>query len=465
MLINLVDNRRYYLDDTIKPSEIIEKTIDKEKRYFCGNKIVNLFKKVPNPITTANLDGVEFLEKKSDESETLVLKMVTKNGETYIQTGNMIGEFYFKDAKTTHQINIGLRFDKKDNTTILEYLINYANAIYPDKVELTPKKTKKQKTNSIAKLILAKMFSNSLSRAFVMGLPTYYESFQRSGYDVRGKIDIDRLIAKELPFKGITPYIANERVIEKNIGAVLLKTIEMVEHEVKSFNILSQVKATLKQSNIKPIVTSVAIQKAQSSKVLRNMAYSEYKNTLKLALMIIQGFKTPDLKDSKGLFYGYLVDISKIWENYLVKLFQTNFGDNWKVEVEPELELFKHRPNLHKLTNTMYPDIVLKHKVENKVMVFDAKFKQSNWFNREDFYKTATYISYYKNHGFDVVLGGQIYPDIKADKINENLGFLGANVDFRLMGIHLSCIENKIEKDMAEDNFIERIKQISGESS
>ena len=463
MVINLVDNRRYYLDETIKKG-CIDKDIDGKTKYFCSKTIFNTIKKFPNPLTTTDLDGVEFLEQKDDRnSETLILKVVTKNNETYIQTGNMIGEFYFKNGKNSIvQINIGLRFDKdNNNNNILEYLINYANAIYPNEIELQPK-DKNKKSNSIAKLMLSMMYNHSLSRAFVMGLPTYYDDFYDKGYNVKGKIDINTLISQELPFKGITPYIETKRVVEQNIGSILLKAIEIVEHNLRSFTTLSQIKSSLKQAGIKPIVTNLTIQKALNSKTLKNLAYSEYKNALNLAIMIIQGFKTPDWTNNTGLFYGYMTDISKIWENYLVKLLRTNISDDWEIEVEPKLKLFKDPPKLYEFTNVMYPDIVLKHKTENKVILFDAKFKQSNWFNREDFYKTATYISYYQNQNskYDVILSGQIYPDVKADKINENLGFLDSDVDFRLMGIDLSNIKhiktyekcfieiiNKLDKD------------------
>ena len=147
MDIKLKDNRRYYLIQ----SDDNDRFIIDENKFDILVKLLNS----QNPLTTANLDGVEFVEQKSKESETLVLKKVAKNGETYLQTGNMIGEFYFKASpKTVYKISIGLRFDKDDSSDMLEYLLNYANAIYPDKVDFGTKDTKKTKTNSIIKILL-----------------------------------------------------------------------------------------------------------------------------------------------------------------------------------------------------------------------------------------------------------------------------------------------------------------------
>jgi 5-methylcytosine-specific restriction endonuclease McrBC regulatory subunit McrC len=445
MDIKLKDNRRYYLtqsdDDNKNKFDILVKLLNSQ-----------------NPLTTANLDGVEFVEQKSKESETLVLKKVTKNGETYLQTGNMIGEFYFKASpKTVHKISIGLRFDKDDSSDMLEYLLNYSNAIYPDKVDFGTKDDKKNKTNSIIKILLSNMFTHSISKANVMGLPTIYQEMYEKDYNLRGRIDINRLISEELPFKGKTPYIRNERRVVESIGAVLLQAIEIIQHSIYS-NLpnLSQIKSSIKQAGVKNILNARTIKEALTHKVLNHPSFYEYKNTLYLANLIIKGFKVPNPSEMQGLFYGYLVDVSKIWENFLVKLLEQNISEQWKVLPEPELKLFKNKPNLFELINKMYPDIVLLNEDTKKAMVFDAKFKSSQWFNREDFYKTATYISYYKNRGYEVVLSGQIYPDEDADRINDYLGFLDSDVDFRFFGIDLKEFVNLNNKNGIE--FIKIIK-------
>lgn len=453
--IDLTDNTRYYLDKDIDDKSI--KKIDKKK--YIGQKFLNDLQKLSNPLTTKNLDGVEFIEEKKDrESETLVLKIVKKDEETYLQTGNMIGEFYFNTQKTVYKIDIGLRFDKKDDNRVLEYLLNYASAIYPDKVKLgTKEKKKKDKSNSIIKNLLSNLFAHSASKAYIMGLPAIHHEVHEKGYTLRGRIDMHRLITEELPFKGVTPCIKNERLSVESIGTVLLKAIDIVQSKVnKDFPNLSQIKSSILQADINRILTASVLKEALNHKVLNHPSFYEYRNTLYLASLIINGFKTPDPTEMNGVFYGYLVDISKIWENFLVKHIEQAINENWEVIPEPKLKLFKNKTNLHNLTNTMYPDIVIKCENERKVMVFDAKFKSSEWFNREDFYKTATYISYYTNKGYKVVLSGQIYPDKNLDEINTNVGFLDSDVDFRFFGVDIIC-EIRRQKESALVGIIKEI--------
>lgn len=436
--IKLTDNTRYYLEykDVIK---------EYGKKYLKDDDF-KILEKLPNPLTTSNLEGVEVIsQKNSDENENLIFKIVTKNGEKYLQTGNMIGEFYYKQTESTiHTITIGLRFDKDGSTNILEYLLNYANAIYPNRVDFSTKdQDNKKKSNNIVKILLSNLFTHSLSKAFVMGLPTEYRDILENDYNVRGRIDLNRLISQELPFKGKTPSVRHERVIVNSIAIVLLKAINIIQNQVDvDFPNLSKVKSTLKQSNISNIISVNHIREALSHRVLQHPSFYEYKNTMYLATLILKGFKTPKIAEMRGLYYGYLVDISKIWENYLVKLIGQHINAPWEVESEPELKLFETRPDfLNSYANVMRPDIVVKNEAQKKIMVFDAKFKQSQYFNREDYYKTASYVSYYQNHGWTVILSGQIYPDTNLEKINENIGFLDSKVDFRFFGIDLTSID------------------------
>ena len=68
----------------------------------------------------------------------------------------------------------------------------------------------------------------------------------------------------------------------------------------------------------------------------------------------------------------------------------------------------------------------------------------------------TTYISYYQNHGYKVVFSGQIYPDIEAGKINENLGFLASETDFRFFEIDLKEFVNLTKK--GEIKFLQIVK-------
>jgi len=463
MEINLVDNSKYISD---KVDDSSYKTLKSSE----FNKLKGLLKN--NSFCLNDFDKVNLLNNPKENMNILTLK--NENGVEYIQTGNLVGTFYFID-KTIHTVNIGLRFDKKNDNSILEFLLDYTYSIYDNSINIGNKKSN-NKSNKVMELLLTKMFINSISKASVMGLPTIYQESYENSYNFNGRIDINRLITQETPFKGKTPHIKNERVVVKSIASVILKAIdvlyfstiskapknkaekeEYLQEELPKLSPLLNIKNIIKQSIKSQLITKKLINEALNHRVLKHPAFYEYKNSLYIASLILEGFKPPKTDDIKGQSIGYLIDISRVWENFLVKLLSDNISDDWSIQREPELKLFKNRPNINNLSNYMLPDIVILNKNKKQIMIFDAKFKNSKWFNREDFYKTTTYISYYQNNNYKVIISGQIYPDKNLNDINQNLGFLDSDTDFRLFGID---IVNEVINKNSKIQFIDIIKEI-----
>src|SRR5690606_11603949 len=80
---------------------------------------------------------------------------------------------------------------------------------------------------------------------------------------------------------------------------------------------------------------------------------------------------------------------------------------DWTINGQEELKVYHDQF----FGRRMFPDIVMKHKQTQEVIVFDAKFKKMNGrkddLDRSDFYQIHTYIQYYMPN---VIFGGLIYP-------------------------------------------------------
>jgi len=169
---------------------------------------------------------------------------------------------------------------------------------------------------------------------------------------------------------------------------------------------------------------------------------------------------------------------------------------DWEVIHEEETEVYK----TNFFIRNIKPDIVMKK--DNKIMVFDAKYKKMKFrgrykhggdLDRNDFFQINTYMTYYdKQKSLEVIAGGLLYPieeefdcrfnnenceaDYEKLKAHSNNWFGDSKTKFIVDGIDLSYIENNIEKYMdekekskirmknilnAENNFIDRIQKIS----
>jgi 5-methylcytosine-specific restriction endonuclease McrBC regulatory subunit McrC len=439
------DSRKTYAD---KEKKIIGDQFEITLKSFRGNAI---------PI----LDF--FSSKDTEDNEDDLIISIRKGGDRYIaQTGNYIGTFHYNKL----DIEITSRF----GDTFLKHMLNYANDVYLDGVDVAGRKISQEK--STAHQVIYYLFIQRLEKAFLLGLPKAYQSIRHHDTKLRGRIDINRFIRQDIPFRGKLASVSREQKETPEIIDVLHKAVTIVEKNSFSTRHISRIRAHLKQNKTTQHVTPEVIRKALEAKALRNPIYAPYKSVLRYAKMIIELDTLIADKQGKETTMGFVVNVAKLFELYLVKLLRRSCGDEWNVVHEDPLETYPDQFYQRK----MYPDIVLKNK-NNQVIVFDAKYKRMHFrgtsegmwdLDRADFFQIHTYMSYYKNKGYDVIAGGLLYPIEETNKNIQEIAhaknWLGNNdTQFIVDGIVLSREEDFKEENIkkSEREFIERIRQIA----
>ncbi len=356
-------------------------------------------------------------------------------------------------------------------------MLNFANDVYLDDVDVLGEIDKK---NSIdySKFVIYYMFIQKLEKAFLLGVPKAYKSIKHHDMKVKGNIDIDRFIKHDIPFRGKVSSVSREQKEIQEVIDVLYKAIFIIEKEMPSFlkNIL-HVKTHLKQHRSKNYVTNQTIQKALNSKALQNSIFAPYKKVLEYAQLIINSGNIKQNNKAKEKTFGFLVDVSELFEIYLVKLLRWKMPE-WKVTHEPKTTLYNE--SFYK--REIKPDIVMEK--DKQVLVFDAKYKRMRFkkgsgdgktgdLDRSDFFQIHTYMSYYHNQkNTKLIAGGLLYPiegDFEKNKCHSQ-GWLGnSEVKFIVDGIVLSKEETDTEKKLSEreliksreDDFIGRLEKIN----
>jgi len=431
--------------------------------------------------------SINDVKSKKDDEVIISLFNYLNKDETKVytaQTGNFIGKFKYNKI----DIDIKSRF----SDTLLKRMLNFANGVYLDDVSVFDAQSKDSKSIDYSKFVIYYMFIQKLEKAFLLGLPKSYISVKHHEMKLKGKIDINRFIKHDIPFKGKVSSVSREQKEIQEIIDVLYKAITIIEKDKSSFSTknISHIKTHLKQYKSSKYVSNETISKALKSKALKNPIFSPYKKVLEYAKFIINSSNLEEKKDAKEETFGFLVDVSELFEIYLVKLLRLKMPD-WEVSHDRENELTVYENNFY--SRPMYPDIVMNK--DGKVMVFDAKYKRMKFregsgdgnygdLDRSDFYQIHSYMSYYNNTSDTLIAGGLLYPmkaDIEAaektkDKRAHSNSWFGNNdIKFVVDGIDLSCIEDgvnnlseeeKSNKRMAnivqaEENFIGRIEDIS----
>ncbi|MFB9056705.1 hypothetical protein ACFFU9_08115 [Mariniflexile ostreae] len=468
MKINVPTNHNFYEEKPLVESQLkeefgakIKKDTDYIKQHIFSSTYHFTSKK--ESLQQIKIFGFKEQKNKLEDEEQLILKLYAKESNTeekkyIIQTGLFAGTIYHKDV----QFNIVTPY----GDTFLKRMLNFVNEIYIDNQSTKADKT--EETNEFQNII-AFLFIQSLEKSAVLGLPKVYQSITQRSNKVRGKIDLNAYLKQDIPFTGKLTSIYREQIYVQDIIDVLYLACKALEKKFgkEIHKKILGVYQLLKQNYSGVFPQAAIIEKAKHHVVLQNPMYSNFKKTIGYAEIILKEQNLLVSKiDNKLSTNGYLFDISQLFEVYLEKLLSRYFKD-WYITGQEELNVYKKMFYKRK----MFPDLVMKHKKTNQIVVFDAKFKKmrlhknlSNYsdVDRSDFYQIHSYIQYYQP---DVIAGGLIYPlsnQINVDTTHSDRLFGNPNIDTKFIVDGILVNEEMSISDIneKENEFLFRLENV-----
>jgi len=296
----------------------------------------------------------------------------------------------------------------------------------------------------------------------LLGLPKEYQTIEYHEANLKGRININRYIREDMPYKGMLSSTSREQVEVSEIVDVLYCAAKILSKEHTSLvKRIKHITQHLKQAGSLNPVSRKTILRAKQAKSLQNPIFLSYKRVLKFAEMIIRSNGLQDNVTGRSNGNGFLIDVAELFEIYTSKLLVINFPE-WHVS-SPKIPVYEDTFYNRKII----PDIVMLK--DDNAMVFDAKYKRMNFngrtksgmgdVDRNDFFQIHTYMSYYRTT-HNVLVAGLLYPlSTKYDKQKcfSNASIVDNKTKFLVDGIELDKIT---QKDIltSENNFISRIK-------
>lgn len=376
-----------------------------------------------------------------------------------ITSGNYIGKIFYDDL----EVEINSRFGKK----FLERMLNFANDVFVDDVSIY--QDVKNESN-ISEFILFYIFVQKLEKSFLIGLPKNYQSKKYNDLHFKGNIDMVEFIKHNIPLKAKVATKTREQIEDVHIINVLYKALQVIEKKNSSFlKNVRHIKTYLVQNKSEHCFIKESLNKAFSSKALRNQNYQNYKELLKYAKMIIESenFTSKNKNDQKS--YSFIINIAELFEIYISKLLRNKF-EEYMLD-SPKLEIYKN--SFYK--RYIIPDIVLSK--DDNYIIFDTKYKKMTMegksqngmgdLDRNDLFQIHTYMGYYQKIG-KVLLGGLLYPmqNFNEEKCHSENSILSDEYQFIVDGIFLEDSQNS-DKEITleyiiqkEEQFIKRIKKL-----
>lgn len=461
MIISVPVNHNFYEEAPIRESALgeafaVKKAGDKKhlQRLFSSVYEIRFKDKKDNHINISKFRKRVF----EPDEERLILKLYSKEKleqekEYIVQTGLYAGVLFYKGC----QINITTKY----GDAFLKRMLNFVNDIYVDNEQV---KAKKDETENQFWFIIAYLFIQSLEKAAVLGLPQQYKKHQERSHKVRGSIEFNDFLKRDVPFQGKLTSTFRELMYVQEIADVLYLALRKLErrfgNEIHSR--LLGLNQLLKQHYSGRFASYETIQKAKTHQSINNPMYSGFKKVLEYAeIILLDKDLMPDNDKQQITTTGYLFDIAELYELYLEKLLSRNFTE-WTVSGQEEIPIYQQQF----FRRSMFPDLVMRHNSSGKVVVFDAKFKkmeiQNKDVERADLHQIHSYSAYYRK---DLIASGLIYPlskEINTEKTHSASIFgNGENeINFIVDGIYVSENHSMKELIKSEEAFLSRIASV-----
>lgn len=373
--------------------------------------------------------------------------------------GRFVGEADFEYNQQKYRITIKPRFGEKMLFRMLEEIFNIRITSSPSQ------NSNKDEWKHFIKRIIAFIWLQKLANANLHGLPKVQQRKEHRGQTIRGKLDVRKTI---IPYYTSNEIVAvyREKHIDDTIAQIIFQAYQILrkDFEIANVNIPDSAQEAINQ------VHSLVQNKRYISKHdYQNIRYKEiylsWKPIVDLSWDIIKRKQLSLKQDKSKNGFGFFIDMGEVWEQYLRAILRKNLTPlGWHYRTEKQVA---YKDKFYR--RELIPDFVFQN--ENKLAVWDAKYKRMNGINwdidRSDFFQIHTYIQHFLNHK-DVKSGGLLYPisDKQVNFENYSSPYLmnekGVKMNFIIDGIELKEQEEIESNRQFESEFISRIiKHIS----
>lgn len=364
----------------------------------------------------------DFTQSKDLDKETVLYSIEIKDEKAQLITNNIVGFIGFENT----QLTIRSRFaNEEQEDYFLHYMLQKVLSL--NIMELKHKSAEEQILD-----FLIYLFPLLLKSAIRQGI---FKEYQNRAYDnanIKGCINVNKFIQKDIPFAGHVAYSTREYCADNDMNQLIRHTIEYIK--TYSFgqqapnnmqyigrNLLSLDEETKQAVNL-IIAHTPSYQKRdrlqvihKNLKVVSHPYYSAYLPLQRLCLQILrhQGLKYG--QESQKI-QGILFDAAWLWEEYLYTILKPmEYEHPQNKKRKGAIYLFEGSKG------PRYPDF---YKGD---IILDAKYKFSA--NREDYHQMITYQYILKGR-----IGAFISPKSPSQPDLGKLNGYGAN----LYAFHLS---------------------------
>ena len=336
------------------------------------------------------------------------------------RTRNLVGFISYKGQEVT----ISSRFSGKKNDNFLYYMLARVAGINLLNLDFSSQ----NKDNGLNLMIF--LFPKLLKEALGQGLFKQYIYKEYNDANVRGPIDINRHIRRNIPFNGRVAYRTREFSYDNPVTQLVRHAIEWIKISPWGQAILNSDEIT--RSFIQEIVAATPTYEARLrqeviNQNLRPATHPYYTSWLPLQEFCLRLLRYESLSygaDKKNKIHGLLIDAAWLWEEYVGRVL---------AEKEMGLAHYTRSSRFHLLqtiNGKRFQQVIPDYYDEERKLVADAKYIPLHRYDHLDaeraaavYYKTIMYM-----YRFNTNVGYLFHPCSQEDatiiKTNEKLSHL-----------------------------------------
>lgn len=411
-MIKLSDNTRYVKVDN-KWFKYHSQSETRENGFNINNSLLNYFSVSVGELRDSEDNSVlvypSSFQDAADEIEKQIVFDITKRdadgNPIEFWTRNTIGFISHKG----HEVSIGSRFSQGKEDNFLYYMLARVCGINLLNLELSAQ-SKKQGLNLMV-FLLPKLLKEALSQ----GLFKQYIYKEYNDANIRGPIDINRHLRRNIPFNGRVAYRTREFSYDNPVTQLVRHAIELIKTSQWGLKIINNDELT--KSFSQQIITATPTYEDRQKQDVINANLRPVSHPFYTAWQPLQDFCLRLLcneslsygKDKHNKVHGMLIDAAWLWEEYLACVLAEKTGFMHHTS-DNALQLFDKGEGTFQ---TVIPDYL---DAKNN-LVADAKYIPLHRFDRLDaeraaavYYKTIMYM-----YRFNATKGFLFHPCNNAD--------------------------------------------------
>lgn len=384
-----------------------------------------------------------FPEMLHDAEDVTRDQMILQSVNDTYRSGNVMGFLGYGEERLV----IESRFSTGDDDYLFQYLLERV-LDFPNIINLETDATHDDKMFSL----LLFLFPSYLAMAMRKGaFKTYVRSEYNDG-NVKGTINLDRHIRKNIPFVGNVAYSQREYAYDNYLMQLVRHTVEFIKRKPYGHKLLAKVK-----DEVRLVVQATPSYEAKNLRkilvenkknTVRHAYYHEYRALQRLCILILQNEKTLVGFGARKI-YGIVFDGAWLWEEYVNLLVDEIFYHPMNKGSKGAQWLFAGGAGL------IYPDFIGRN--PNNRIIADAKYKPIDNIGNKDYLQVLAYM-----FRFGAKRAFYFYPEV--DDIEDKVLWLNSGISYeknvqRRDDICLTKHGLHIPQDVASYNeFVERIK-------